>query len=97
MVRFLSILIWCRLVIIIFSICELYCLAYSIVFVVIQNGCETELKVGDGVRLTLWILTKSISCLFWVYAVIFIFWPSGLKKSEGIEVDSADSSETEET
>lgn len=43
------------------------------------ENCEIKLQISPSSQLTLWITTKSFSCLIWVFVIMFIMWPRKFK------------------
>jgi len=71
----------------------MYLFTYSIVLAIKDvESCDTSLNISPSAQLTLWIFTKTFSCLLWVYAIIYVLWPRHLhlfkERPESIESET---------
>ena len=67
-----------KLIIVVFSCVQAYCLVYSIVMFILKANCEYP---TDSIfwAIFVWTMTRSIQYLIWVYPIMYIFWPRSLK------------------
>lgn len=68
-----------KLIIIVFSCVQIYCLIYAVSMFAAKANCEYPTdSVAFG--LIVWFLTRSIQYLIWVYPIMYIFWPKSLQR-----------------
>ena len=68
-----------KLIIIVFSGVQSYCLIYAIVMFSTQANCQypsSSLVFG----FIIWFVTRLTQYLIWIYPVMYIFWPKSLTK-----------------
>ena len=67
-----------KLIILVFSLVQVYCLIYAAVMFAAHGSCEyPSNSVALGVFI--WTLTRTVEYLVWVYPIMFIFWPKSLQ------------------
>lgn len=68
-----------KLIIVVFSCVQIYCLIYAISMFAVKANCEYP-SDSQAFGLIIWFLTRSIQYLIWVYPVMYIFWPRSLQR-----------------
>ena len=68
------------IIIAVFSTVQLYLLVWSISLFIAQQDCEYPAN-RLGWSVFLWIFTRVIQYLVWVYPLIYLFWPPGLTRA----------------
>ena len=68
------------IIIAVFSTVQIYLLVWSISLFIAQQDCEYPAN-RLGWSVFLWIFTRAIQYLVWVYPLIYLFWPPGLTRA----------------